>query len=89
MGRKKKDASQLPMTVEEANKLEQEHEHELETNPKYSLEVDPEKKYNLSIEQKNFIQYYVEFKNVNVAAELSGIDMDTAKAYFVIVSISS
>lgn len=83
MGRKKKDVPQLPMTVEEASKLEQEHEHELETNPKYSLEVDPEKKYNLSIEQKNFIQYYVEFKNVNVAAELSGIDMDTAKAYFV------
>ena len=46
MGRKKKDALQLQMSVEEANKLEQEYEHELETNPKYSLEVDPEKKYN-------------------------------------------
>lgn len=83
MGRKKKDTDQLPMSVEEANKLEQEYEHELETNPKYSLEVDPEKKYNLSIDQRNFIQYYVEFKNINIAAELSGIDMDTAKAYFV------
>lgn len=83
MGRKKKNTDQLPMSVEEANKLEQEYERELETNPKYSLEVDPEKKYNLSIDQRNFIQYYVEFKNINIAAELSGIDMKTAKAYFV------
>lgn len=83
MGRKKKEASQLSMSVEEANKLEREYAIELETNPKYSLQVDPENKYNMPLIQKNFIQHYVEFKNVNVAAELSGIDMDTAKAYFV------
>lgn len=83
MGRKKKEAPQLPMSVEEANKLEREYVIELETNPKYSLQVDPENKYNMPLIQKNFIQHYVEFKNVNVAAELSGIDMDTAKAYFV------
>lgn len=86
MGRKKKEAPQLPMSVEEANKLEREYAIELETNPKYSLQVDPENKYNMPLIQKNFIQHYVEFKNVNVAAELSGIDMDTAKAYFVAYS---
>ena len=47
--------------------------NEVETNPQYSLEVDPENKYNLSQIQKDFIKYYVEFKdidctNVNIAA---------------------
>ena len=33
--------------------------------------------------QKTFIRHYVNFKNVNTAAELTGIDQDTAKQFFV------
>ena len=63
--------------------LQQNYQNELETNPKYSLEVDPEDKYKMSPAQKEFIKQYVEFKNVNTAADLAGIDMDTARQFFI------
>lgn len=59
---------------------------ELDKNPEFSLEVDPSNKYSMSDTQKAFIKNYVEFKSVPMAAELSGIDIDTAKAYFVAYS---
>ena len=59
---------------------------ELETNPEFSLDVDPTNKYSMSDDQKTFIKNYVEFKSIPMAAELSGLDIDTAKAYFVAYS---
>ena len=56
---------------------------ELNENPEYSLVVDPTDKYSMSETQKAFIKNYVNFKSIPMAAELTGIDLDTAKSYFV------
>lgn len=66
-----------------ATALQNEYIDELETNPLYSLSVDPEDKYKMTQLQKDFIRNYVEFKNVGTAADLAGIDMDTAKQFFI------
>lgn len=79
----KKKEKQLTVVQAKTELLQQEYTNELETNPKYSLEVDPENKYGMPEAQKNFVKQYVEFKNVNTAAELVGIDQDTAKQYFI------
>lgn len=59
---------------------------ELETNPDFSLDVDPTDKYSMSDTQKAFIKNYVDFKSIPMAAELTGIDLDVAKQYFVAYS---
>lgn len=81
--KKKKQTSELTISNKDAAILQKEYISELDTNPEYSLEPDPTGQLNMSDIQKNFIRYYVEFKNVNSAAELSFIDSDTAKAFFV------
>lgn len=74
-------------TIEKENiKYTQELKNELSTNPEFSLEVDPENKYNMGDDQKTFIKNYVNFKSIPMAAELSQIDLDTAKMYFVAYS---
>ena len=72
----------LPQIVKENQEKSAELQTELASNPEYSLEVDPTDKYSMSDAQKEFIKNYVEFKSIPMAAELSGIDLDTAKAYF-------
>lgn len=81
--RKSKNKSSLILSEAEANQLQKSHIQEVESSPEYSLIVDPENKYNMCEGQKKFIEYYVQFKNVETAAELTGIDMDIAKQYFV------
>ena len=86
MGRKKKTPLSSESLIEvsrQATALQKEYISDLDTNPKYSLEVDPENKYHMSEQQKEFIKHYVNFKSVATAAEICGIDMDIAKAYFV------
>lgn len=86
MGRKKKTPLSNESLIEvsrQATALQKEYISDLDTNPKYSLEVDPENKYHMSEQQKEFIKHYVNFKSVATAAEICGIDMDIAKAYFV------
>lgn len=56
---------------------------ELDSNIEYSLSVDPLNKYSMSDTQKTFIKNYCEFKSIPMAAELSGIDLDLAKNYFI------
>ena len=56
---------------------------EYETNPEFSLEVDPTNKYSMTEAQKAFIKKYCDFKSIPMAAELCGLDLDTAKSYFV------
>ena len=55
----------------------------LNKDEQYSLIVDPQNKYNFSDEQKKFIENYVQFKNVSLAADLTGIEKDRALQYFV------
>ena len=81
--RKSKNKSSLILSEAEVNQLQKSHIQEVETSLEYSLIVDPENKYNMCEGQKKFIEYYVQFKNVETAAELTGVDMDVAKQYFV------
>lgn len=74
---------ELAVVQNQTQSLQQDYIKELDTNPQYSLEVDPENKYSMTFAQKEFVKYYVEFKNVNAAAELAQIDMNTAKSFFV------
>ena len=53
------------------------------TTPENSLEVDPNNLYNMNDEQKKIIQYYIQFRNLSIAAEFAGIEYDIAKQYFV------
>ena len=76
----------LHLIEQENSSLTESLSAELETNPEFSLDVDPTDKYSMSDEQKTFIKNYVEFKSIPMAAELSGLDIDTAKAYFVAYS---
>jgi len=73
----------LPQIVKENQEKSAELQTELATNPEYSLDVDPTNKYSMTDTQKAFIKNYVNFKSIPMAAELTGIDLDTAKSYFV------
>lgn len=78
---KKKDTQEL-VPFEEIKALESGYKERLDTDLKYSLMVDPEDKYGMSDTQKLFVANYVQFKNIPLAAQLTDIDEDTAKSYF-------
>lgn len=82
MGRKKKVDKETKIDCKELQIIQENYIAEVETNPEFSLEVDPLGKYNFNQVQKDFIKYYIQFKSVASAAELCGIDIDTAKTYF-------
>ena len=82
MSRKKKIDKEIKIDSKELQTMQENYVMEVETNPEFSLDVDPLGKYNLSQAQKDFIKYYIQFKSVATAAELCGIDIDTAKTYF-------
>lgn len=75
-----------PQTLENIKVLEEGYANKINTDIKYSLEVDPENKYHMLDDQKEFIKNYVQFKNIPLAAELSGIDKQTATSYFMAYS---
>lgn len=56
---------------------------EIENNIEYSLQVDPLNKYNMSDEQKSFIEYYIQFKNIPLASKMAGIELEVGEAYFI------
>ena len=68
MGRKtqlvKKTKKLENVSFNEIKVLENEFKNELETNPKYSLEIDPSNLYNFTPDEKRFIQYMIDFKNL-------------------------
>lgn len=88
MGRKKKKQTNEVAWLSDTDmsNLQSEYSNELEQNTTYSLQVDPENKYGMTDSQKQFIQYYVNFKNINTAAELANIDQDVAMQYYVAYS---
>lgn len=86
MSNLKQKENELMAVQTKTDLLQKEYIEDLEKNPKYSLEVDPENKYGMSDEQKEFIKQYVQFKDINIVADLIQIDVDTAKQYFIAFS---
>lgn len=84
--KQRKELTTQLRTQAETVELLEAHQLELESNPLYSLEVDPENKYNLSTFHKDFIKYYIEFKNIPLASDLAGIDLELGKSLFVAYS---
>lgn len=83
--KKKAKAQTNDLTISQTDvaNLQKEYLSELDTNPEYSLEPDPTGELHFDLIQKDFVRHYVNFKNINAAAELSHIDADLAKQYFV------
>ena len=71
MGRKKKDIDNLIMQQQQA----------VQENPEYSLVVDPLNKYKFTDEEKKFIENFVQLRNVEIAAQLSGLDPTIALSF--------
>ena len=86
---KKKQPPKIVNTPEEVKALQVSFEQELKTNPDYSLEVDPTNKYDFPKLTKDFIKYYIDFRNVNTVAELLGIEQSQANRMFVNYDIQS
>lgn len=58
----------------------------INSDTEYSLEVDPTNKYSLSENHKKFIRAYINFKNIELAANSANIPIDEAMSYFVTFS---
>ena len=80
MAKKKKSKVTLPSC--EIDKLQQEYNQEIETNPLYSLEVDPKNQYKFTDLQKQFILNIVQYKSLGTAIELCGIDSDDGRQWY-------
>lgn len=85
MGRKKKE-EKIQLSDEELSNISQQYVQLIEEDVKYSLDVDPEDKYNMQPLQKTFVHYYTETKSLPLAAKFTGIDEETATAYFAMYS---
>lgn len=87
MTRKKKQVLQVIdnslLQAKNMEALQKQYEEELETNPQFSLIPDPKGELSLSNDQKAFITHYVQFKNIAMASELAGIELDEARQMFV------
>lgn len=79
---KKKEKEEEFFPMEKLEVLEEGYIEKLETDAKYSLRIDPENKYNLSDTQKDFIKFYVQWKNIPLASQMAGIDKATGIAYY-------
>jgi len=79
--RKRKENITLLNTEEFQEKKEQ-YLKLLKESPQYSLLVDPENKYSFGEDEKTFIGLYCEFKNIELAALLSKIDIDKAMTVY-------
>lgn len=82
MARQKKTKTIQPRTDFENNQILAEYSKELETNDAYSLQVDPTGQYHLSESEKSFIKFYIEYRNIALAATCAGIEQDDALKYF-------
>ena len=80
--KKKKKEMISASEIENSSKVIIDYQKEIDNDSQYSLDVDPLNVYNMPEQQKAFIRAYIEFKNLSFAADMCGIDIDTAKAYF-------
>lgn len=82
MKKKYEDKMLTALQQKQISELQMQYSDELNSDPKYSLAVDPTNKYNMSDIQKRFIQLYIDFKNIDLAASICKIDSDTALDFF-------
>lgn len=78
----KKNKKSMYIATSDLNELQKQYTNKLETSPEFSLEVDPEGKYRMSDEQKKFIQTYIQFKNIPLTCQLTGVSEEKGKAYY-------
>lgn len=55
---------------------------ELDSNPKYSLEPDPTGEYGMTTAEKNFTKWYVQHRNIAVAAQLAEVSVEDGMAIY-------
>ncbi len=77
MSKKKKNIYNL-LTDEEFSKKLNNYMSTISTDSQYSTLVDPDGLYNFNEKEKSFIGLYCEFKNIEYAAMLSGLDLTEA-----------
>lgn len=80
MKKKSSHAQEKALQIAQENvlQIEADYKQELDTNPEYSLVVDPTNKYKMSSLTKEFIRYYIEYRNIATVANLCYIDNDEA-----------
>lgn len=83
MGRKKKITYE---NIEKTDEISKQYIDEINNNIVFSLQVDPENKYNMPEEQKRFIAYYIQYRNVATAGMLANIDLHLATSYLMAYS---
>ena len=83
MGRKKKITYE---NIEKTDEITKQYIDEVNNNIVFSLQVDPENKYNMSEEQKRFIAYYIQYRNIATAGMLANIDLHLATSYLMAYS---
>lgn len=79
---KQNDSSSSIVPIDFVNEAQEQLIESLRTDPKYIAKADPTGQLNLSEEQKKFIDAYVQFRNVPLASQLSGIDESQGTKYF-------
>lgn len=82
MAKKKKGNLYDNLMTEEFKQKQIEYLDTIKNNPQYSLIVDPENKYNLTLQQKEFIGLYCEFKNIQLAAMMSNLELEEAMTLY-------
>lgn len=82
MAKKKKENLYDNLMTEEFKQKQIEYLGTIKNNPQYSLIVDPENKYNLTLQQKEFIGLYCEFKNIQLAAMMSNLELEEAMTLY-------
>lgn len=82
MPKKKKENLYDNLMTEEFKQKQIEYLDTIKNNPQYSLIVDPENKYNLTLQQKEFIGLYCEFKNIQLAAMMSNLELEEAMTLY-------
>lgn len=83
MGKKKKITYE---NIEKTDEISKQYIDEINNNIVFSLQVDPENKYNMPEEQKRFIAYYIQYRNVATAGMLANIDLHLATSYLMAYS---
>ena len=82
MAKKKKGNLYDNLMTEEFKQKQIEYLDTIKNNPQYSLIADPENKYNLTLQQKEFIGLYCEFKNIQLAAMMSNLELEEAMTLY-------
>lgn len=85
MAKKNETTTYIP--VEKMAEVQKAYGERLNNDPKYSLDVDPLNEYHFSERERKFIRLYVQFKNIDYAASLSGFDEEEINSFFIEPSV--